>query len=54
LKVLLHFGLRRWEPVDFAVVVNEGQVLALLVGIEFFIAGYDRVADWPMGGCNQR
>jgi len=32
-KVLLHFGLRRWEAVDFSVVVNERQVLALLVGV---------------------
>ena len=33
LEVLLHFGLRRWGPVDFSVVVNERQVLALLIGI---------------------
>jgi hypothetical protein len=33
LEVLLHFGLRMWGPVDFAVVVNERQVLALLIGI---------------------
>lgn len=32
-EVLLHFGLRRWGPVDFAVVVNERQVLALLISI---------------------
>ena len=35
-EVLLHFGLRRWAPVDFAVVVDERQVLALLFGIGFF------------------
>jgi hypothetical protein len=34
-KVLLHVGLRRRAPVDFAVVVNERQVLALPVGIRF-------------------
>lgn len=33
LKVLLHFGLRRWGAVDFSVVINERQVLALLVGV---------------------
>src|SRR5882762_8815424 len=33
LEVLLHFGLRGWGPVDFAVVVNERQVLALLIGM---------------------
>ena len=32
-EVLLHFGLRGRAPVDFAVVVNERQVLALLIGI---------------------
>ena len=32
-QVLLHFGLRMWAPVDFAVVVNERQLLALLIGI---------------------
>jgi hypothetical protein len=35
LKVPLHFRFRRWAPVDFAVVVNERQVLALRVGIGF-------------------
>jgi hypothetical protein len=35
-KVLLHFGLRRWAAMDFAIVVDERQVLALLVGIGFF------------------
>jgi len=34
-KVLLHFGLRRWAPVDLAVVVDKRQVLTLLVGIGF-------------------
>jgi hypothetical protein len=33
LKVVLHFGLRRWGAVDFPVVVNERQVLALLISI---------------------
>jgi len=33
LEVLLHFGLRGWRAVDFSVVVNERQVLALLVGV---------------------
>jgi hypothetical protein len=33
LEVLLHIGFRRWAPVDFAVVLNERQVLALLIGL---------------------
>ena len=33
LKVLLHFELQRWGAVDFFVIVNECQVLALLVGV---------------------
>ena len=35
LEGLLRIGFRRWAPVDFAVVVNERQVLALLIGIGF-------------------
>jgi len=34
-KVLLHFGLRGRASVDFGVVIDEGQVLALFIRIRF-------------------
>ena len=34
-KVLLHFGLRGRASVDFAVIMDEGQVLALFIRICF-------------------
>ena len=34
-EVLLQFGFRRWVPVDFAIIVNECEVLALLLSVGF-------------------
>jgi len=47
-KVLLHFGLRWRTSVDFAVVINESQVLALFVRISFrHCRQQAKTLNWP-------
>ena len=46
MEIALQIGLCRGEAIDFGVVIDKGEVLALLTGIAggiFFVSGIDMV-----------